>query len=427
MSARQLVLFTLGQIGMMSLARFFFQWIIKFSTLSTADGTLFAAGAVGAVLLAFRLFDGVTDPFAGALSDYWVNRGGKRKQLLFYTLLLPGLGLVLCFMPAESMGAALRWTCLVSGMFLFFVGYTFYAIPYWSLIDDYSQGDLALRRQLSNLLGAGLLIATGLGFVVSPILVDQFGYLYASCVFALLASLGMLGPILADPSEPADAPAARPAEDFSPAAAFMEAFRQPRFVGLVLLLGGSQMSLTIMTAAAPFIAVDLLGGTEQDVSLLLGPLLAAALPCFTFAPRLSARFGWEKVLVVSSIALAVVYGMASQIGADVVYSPFFTATLLFLFGGPMVALLLALEGEAITDCAREAGGNSVSMFFGVFNLVVKALNGLAIFAAGLFAEMSRGPQGADAIRWMVLAAGASLLIGMSAYLLITKLRMRGGG
>ncbi|MCB0343957.1 MAG: MFS transporter [Bdellovibrionales bacterium] len=424
MTRRQLCLFTLGQVGMMSLARYFFQWIIKYSTTSTADGTLFAAGAVGAVLLGFRLFDGVTDPFAGALSDYWVSKGKRRKQLLLFTLLLPGIGLALCFLPTEAMNAAGRWGLMVLGMFLFFVGYTFYAIPYWSLIDDYSRGDANLRRHLSNLLGAGLLIATGIGFVLSPVLVEQVGYFYGACIFAVLASIGMIGPVMADPQNEQDAPPIDHSADFAPASAFLQAFRQPRFLGLVLLLGGSQMSLTIMTSAAPFIAVDLLKGTEQDVSLLLGPLLGAALPCFLFAPRLSSRFGWEKVLVISSILLGVVYCTATLVGSSIIGSPFTTAMLIFVCGGPMVAFLLALEGEAITDCAKAAGGDSVSMFFGVYNLVVKAMNGIAIFIAGVFAEMSRGAYGDQAIRWMILAAGASLFVGMAAYVVIVRRRLQ---
>lgn len=75
------------------------------------------------------------------------------------------------------MAPGLRWVLLCAGMFLFFVGYTFYAIPYWSLIDDYSAGDLRTRRTLSNVLGAGLLIATALGFAVSPTLVKRLGHL----------------------------------------------------------------------------------------------------------------------------------------------------------------------------------------------------------------------------------------------------------
>ena len=44
----------------------------------------------------------------------------------------------------------------------------------------------------------------------------------------------------------------------------------------------------------------------------------------------------------------------------------------------LLAVLLGLEGEAVAKCARESDPKSVSLYFGMFNLCVKALNGLAL-------------------------------------------------
>ena len=68
------VLFACGQLGVMALARFFFQWVLKFAGSTEPDSNvpLFAATAVGTLFLAFRIFDGVADPFAGIGSDLWV-------------------------------------------------------------------------------------------------------------------------------------------------------------------------------------------------------------------------------------------------------------------------------------------------------------------------------------------------------------------
>jgi len=64
-------------------------------------------------------------------------------------------------------------------MFVFFIGYTLYAIPYWSLVDDYSRRadgtSSSQRATLSNVLCAGVLVATGVGFVASPNLVVSYG------------------------------------------------------------------------------------------------------------------------------------------------------------------------------------------------------------------------------------------------------------
>ena len=91
----------------------------------------------------------------------------------------------------------------------------------------------------------------------------------------------------------------------------------------------------------------------------------------------------------------------------------------------MVAILLGLEGEGITECAEEQGGDSVSIYWGVHNLVVKGSNGVSIWICGLLAtrvSLSNGMlTGTEAVRSMSLIAGLFLVIGVVAYYLITYL------
>ena len=66
------------------------------------------------------------------------------------------------------------------------------------------------------------------------------------------------------------------------------------------------MSFAIMTAAAPFIAIDLLGGSEKDSVALMGPLIGAAIPFFFFVPKVQMKYGWLRCMLWASIALAIV-------------------------------------------------------------------------------------------------------------------------
>ena len=162
---------------------------------------LFSATTVGALLLGFRIFDGVTDPLAGRLSDVWIRMGKERRSLLWFAFLIPAIGLVLCFLPTHEMQSSVRWTMLSVGMFLFFVGYTFFAIPYWSLIGDYAPDNEPRRRVLSNLLGSGTLIATAIGFIVSPMLVGSFGYGTAATILGVIGVVFMALPYFAAPTD----------------------------------------------------------------------------------------------------------------------------------------------------------------------------------------------------------------------------------
>jgi Na+/melibiose symporter-like transporter len=419
---------------MMALARFFFTWILGFGNTtqsmagseSIATGgesmptTLFSGAAIGVALVGFRLFDGITDPIAGMVSDFWVRKGHQRRSLLWFSILVPPIGLALCFAPTHVMSLGTRWILLTSGMFVFFVGYTFYGIPYWSLIQDYGGDDANERRILSNLLGAGLILATAVAGLVSPLLVESMGYTNAALAFAVPAAVLMGLPYFASPKSKQSASGAVRKHRTSLFATLLDAFRHRRFVSVLVMFSGSQMSFTIVTAASVFIAGDLLGGTEADVVRIMGPFLATAIPAFILVPRFSRRLGWEKAILVTSLALGLVYAASAGLGQAWIGSKWMTASIVFALAGPLAAVLLGLEGEAITACAHERGGaDCVSIYFGVYNFIVKALNGLAIWIAGWLLDLSKIPQyGTGAIRAMSLTAGGLLAVCVLVYLTI---------
>lgn len=412
------ILFACGQLGVMALARFFFQWVLKFAG-TTEPGSnvpLFAATAVGTLFLVFRIFDGVADPFAGIGSDLWVARGRQRRSLLWFSFFLPSLGLALVFAPNAAMTESARWALLGTGMFVFFLGYTIYVIPYWSLIDDYSLGHVPTRAKLSNLLGAGVLVATGFGFVVSPILVEEIGYFQSAVLWCVPCALLMLLPYYAAPK---GASTSRVATEHpvSLVSGLKLAFTHRRFLAVIILFAGGQMSFTVMTAAAPFIAINLLGGTTKDVAILLGPFLLTAVLGFLLVPRLTLRLGWEKAVLGATLLLGVAYGGAGLLGSAVVGSPIATAMLVFAVAGPMASVLLGLEGEAITASAAEHDAEVTSVYFGVYNFVVQILNGIAVLTTAMLAD-AIPVRGELAVRGMGFSAGGMLVLGVVLYLAV---------
>jgi hypothetical protein len=93
-----------------------------------------------------------------------------------------------------------------------------------------------------------------------------------------------------------------------------------------------------------------------------------------------------------------------------------TAALLFALGGPMVAILLGLEGEAISACAEESSGG-LGMYFGVYNLIIKGANGIAIAITAVLAEQARNGDPWQ-VKLMGMSAGAMLLLGLISYVML---------
>lgn len=427
---RTALLFLCGQIGVMMLARFFFQWLVDFASSSaTVDGVavlLFSAAAVGAVNMGYRIYDAVTDPVVGVLSDRWVASGRERRTLLWFSFLIPSIGLGLVFCPTHTMDPTTRWVVLVIGLTVWYTGYTFYGIPYWSLVDDYSGEDQDQRRRLSNMLGLGVMVATMIGFVVTPAMVEQLGFRDSAVAIGVVAAGLMILPYFAAPRD-RRAPSSVATQAATPGlGSLLGALRHRRYLAVLLLFGGSQMSLTIMTAGSPFLAMVLLDGTRGDVAKILGPFLAVSIPSFALVPWLSGRLGWERALVLSCLLLGAIYTGTAVLGSGILgMSPMVTAMLLFAAGGPMIAVLLGLEGEAVCECAREAGGDAISVYFGAYNLIVKALNGLGIWFAAALAGQIRTATAEDAVawaRWIGPSAGMCLAVGVVGYYVVRPRR-----
>ena len=117
----------------------------------------------GLVLLLARVFDTVTDPLVGALSDRFRLGRNHRKPWIAVGALIAGLGLVRLLDPPSGAGSSY----LLSWSVVLYAGWTMVAVPYtaWGaeLSDDYHERTriTAWREGLAllGILGAGVLTA----------------------------------------------------------------------------------------------------------------------------------------------------------------------------------------------------------------------------------------------------------------------------
>ena len=82
--------YSLPRIGFGIMGLLFGTYLMKFST----DVLLIAPAVMGMLLAGSRLWDAVTDPMAGYLSDRTRSRYGRRRSWMFASAIPTGLGLV---------------------------------------------------------------------------------------------------------------------------------------------------------------------------------------------------------------------------------------------------------------------------------------------------------------------------------------------
>lgn len=129
-------------------------------------GEVLGLASTGAILLAARLFDTVTDPLVGTLSDRFSFRGARRKPWIALGACIAGLGLYKVLAPPAAADAAylLVWSVVLYG------GWTMVAVPYlaWGaeLSGDYRQRTrITAWREAFSLIG--ILAAGAIGAGVS--------------------------------------------------------------------------------------------------------------------------------------------------------------------------------------------------------------------------------------------------------------------
>lgn len=144
-------------------------------------GGVTLAGLATATLLA-RLFDGITDPLIGWLSD----RSGRRKPWMVAGALVVAAGAWFLYNPAPDagLGHLLGWYLVVT------LGWTLVEIPHTAmgagLSTDYDERSrIALWRQMLGFVG-------GLLFMASPLLLSTGGTSFTPEVMRVVALFVML-------------------------------------------------------------------------------------------------------------------------------------------------------------------------------------------------------------------------------------------
>ena len=70
-------------------------YMMKFAT----DVLLIAPAVMGSLIAASRLWDAVSDPMAGYLSDRTSSKYGRRRSWMFYAAIPVGIGIIMIWSP----------------------------------------------------------------------------------------------------------------------------------------------------------------------------------------------------------------------------------------------------------------------------------------------------------------------------------------
>ena len=328
----------------------------------------------GALLFGVRLFDAVTDPLMGTLSDRTRSRFGRRRPYILIGSLLIAVALVFLFNP-PAMSAAWSTAWFAFWIYALFLFWTLVTVPYESLGPEITY-DYDARTALFAWRD-GFLIAGTLAAAASPALVqaifqtgdDSAGqriqFFWISVIYAPLV-VGMCGWCVRVIRE----------RDYVPSVAASVGWRDLKTVFanrpfMILLAAytisaiGSNLPATLILYYVQYV----LGSSQADLFLLLyfttGILL---LPVWV---RLAHRFGRKETWIASMAVNTGAFIGVFFLGPG---DSFMYAILVVVSGmgfGATLALPSAIQADVIDYDELKTGRRREGQYIGLWSIAKK--------------------------------------------------------
>ena len=123
----------------------------------------------GTALFIALLFDAITDPLAGSLSDNWKSKLGRRHPFMYASAIPLALAFVVLFSPPEEMGQTALFLWLTVFAILTRAAMTLYHVPHLALGAEMSENfaertKIVAYRQFFGTFGSASAVVIGLGY-----------------------------------------------------------------------------------------------------------------------------------------------------------------------------------------------------------------------------------------------------------------------
>jgi len=382
MSGWRLAIYAAPHAGMGGLQFLTLMYFMKYAT----DELGVAPAAMGLVFGVGRVWDAISDPLVGYLSDITVSRRGRRLPWIIAAVPLVIVASFGLWTPPDGLrdGALAVWTGIA--MVLFFSGLTAFNVPHEGLGTELSSDPVERTRiygarQVAYLIG----MAAGIGGVGALVSASDRRRVAAIAVTALAAiALGgalVLMRRLDAPNRVRRQPRATIVD------AVMVVWRNPHGRRLLTIQFIERLGTASLSALGAYVAHYLIGD-ESALPLLLGCFALAAVAFVPIAQRLSRRYGKRRVWMGSMLVSALGFGSIAFAGRGDVAWLCGCAVVAGVGDSAGAVVGSAMLADVIDDDERRHGARREGTFFAMWGLAHKSAYGVALLVTGLALQLA---------------------------------------
>ena len=400
------------------------------------------AALAGTSSLIALVFDAITDPLVGLLSDRWESKKwGRRHPFIIASALPLGLSTWLLFMPPEGLGAAGLFWWMTGFTILVRTALTFFIVPHASLgaelSTDYKERtSITSTRILFASFISPVLMIVGYLFFFVPTQTIENGLLNAAAYpkFALLSGVLMVFFILISafgtrqviPELPLPSAEQRSQNLTSQFSMLGRAFRMPSFRSLILFVMFIYIAIGIGVIFSPYLGPYFFGFSAQQMAALpIGAAIGAIL-ALMIAPNLGEWLDKKWAAFYSTLIFGLFFtlpfslsllGLFPEPGSTLLLPLYvFTLIIAYLFLWVALSLANSMMADVVDAFELESGNRQEGLFFASLSFAFKCTSGLGSFLAGLLLTWISFPKQAqlselsiEAIQGLGLVGGPILL------------------
>jgi len=349
-----------------------------------------SAGMLSWVLMAGRLWDAVTDPVMGHLSDRTRSRWGRRRPYFLVAAIPLWIVFYYTWSPSPGLSPAGLFTHLLLCYLVLFTFWTIFWIPYISLGMELTP-HYHERTRLFGLRQGFYLLGTAVGMLAPeafakasggtaagyPRMAFVFGGL--SCVLILVAFARIR-----------ERPEAAAAGHFPFFEGLRVTFRNRAFVVLmftylIALVGGSFIAPLTLYMAKYVIKA------REVVPIVMLSYLAGSVASIPVWVRMSRKLGKNRTWSIAMLLATAVYATSMLYHEGTWQLWIVLAAIVGAANGCTMTLGPSISADVIDSDELETGRRREGAFMGIWSFMDKAAIGLAIFV---------GMQGLDAIGYV---------------------------
>jgi len=402
----------------------FFTAMGFWSLIYLTDTVGLAAGLAGLAVMIGKLWDAVTDPTMGYISDRTRSRWGRRRPYMLFAAIPLFLTMWFFFTNPHISNPILLTIWATLALMMLNTAYTIVNIPYSSLTpeltDDYHEQSSLNGYRFGFAVFGTILGAAAVQPIVGAFATKSAGFSAVGAILGLVMAITALI-TFASVKERDHSKTEMPKEGFFPT--YLSVFKNKPYV-LVLItyalnLTGLNLIQGVLAYYTKYIYHD-----EGLTTMAMIMLLLVAMVCIPISVMVSKRIGKKMTYQFSFSMLALacigIYFFGHTIGPKFFLAMMALAGVGIGFGyvAPWAMVPDAIEYDAVMTGKRKEGA-----FYGMWTFTAKVGQALSIFssglilsAAGYIADTDPSPTVIGAIR--LLVGPLPVIVMISAIILI---------